>query len=55
MAAKVDNNWLWQKRFCHINFDNIVKASSTFAVRDLPKIIKPANVVCEECVIAKQK
>ena len=37
LIEKLDNNWLWHKRFCHINFDNIVKVSSTFYVRDFPK------------------
>ena len=46
--AKVDTSWLWHKRFCYINFDNIVKASATFAVRDLPKILKPTNIMCKE-------
>ena len=32
-----------------------MKASNAFVVRDLPKIVKPTNVVCKECVIAKQK
>ena len=53
LVAKVDNNWLWHRRFCHINFDNIVKVSSTFAVRDLPEIIKSTNVFYKECILAK--
>ena len=53
LVAKVDNRWLWHKRFYHIKFDNIVKVSSTFAVKDYPKIIKPTNVVCKECILAK--
>ena len=32
-----------------------MKASSAFVVRDLPKIVKPTNVVFKECIIAKQK
>ena len=48
LVAKVDNNWLWHRRFCHINFDNIVKVSSMFVVRDLPKIIKPTNNICKK-------
>ena len=55
LVAKVDNSWLWHRRFCHINFDNIVKVSSTFEIRDLPKIVKPTNIVCKECILAKQK
>ena len=39
----------------HINFDNILKACSIFFVKYLPKIVKPTNVVCKECVMAKQR
>ena len=53
LVAKVDKSWLWHRRFYQINFDNIVKINSTFAVRDFPKITKPANVVCKECILAK--
>ena len=41
--------------FYHIKFDIIVKVSSTFVVRDLPKIIKPTNIVCKEYIMAKKK
>ena len=53
LIAKFDNIWLWHRRFCHINFDNIVKISSTFAVRDFPKITKPTYVVCKQCILVK--
>ena len=53
LVAKVDENWLWHKRFCHIKFDSIVKTSSMFAVRYLPKIVKPTNTICNECVLTK--
>ena len=53
LVAKVDNKWLCHRRFCHINFDNIVKVSSTFSPRDFLKITKPTNVVCKECILAK--
>ena len=53
LVVKVDKNWLWHRRFCHINIDSIVKVSSTFAVRDLLKITKPTNVICKECILAK--
>ena len=55
LVAKVYNSWLWHIRFCHINFDNIVKVSNTLATRDLPKITKPFDIVCKECILAKQK
>ena len=28
LVAKVDDNWLWHKRFFHISFDNTVKTSN---------------------------
>ena len=52
-GTKIDNNWLWHRRFCHINFDDIVKSSKTFSMRDLPKIAKPTDIVCKECILAK--
>ena len=53
LVAKVDDCWLWNKIFCHINFDIIVNNSSMFAVRDFPKIVKPTNTICKECVLAE--
>ena len=53
LVAKVDESWLWHKRFCHINFVRIVKNSSMYEVRDFPKIVKPTNTICKECVLAK--
>ena len=32
-----------------------MKVSSTFVVRYLRKIVKPTNVVCKECILAKLK
>ena len=55
LVANIDNSWLWDRRFYHINFDDIVKASRKFVVRDLLKITKPSDIVCEECILAKQK
>ena len=48
LVAKIDESWLWHKRFCHINFDSIVKTS-----RDLPKIVKPTNTIWKEFVLEK--
>ena len=53
LVNKVEDSWLWHKRIFHINFDNIVKVSTTFFVRDFPKIMKPSNMMCKECVLAK--
>ena len=32
-----------------------MKVTSTYAIRDLPKIIKPTNVICKECFLTKWK
>lgn len=39
LVVKVDDNWLWNKRFCHINFDSIVRTSR----------------VCKESILEKHK
>ena len=46
---------MWHRSFCHINFDDIVKVSRTFAIRNFPKITKPIDIFCKECILAKQK
>ncbi|GLJ39976.1 hypothetical protein SUGI_0817840 [Cryptomeria japonica] len=43
LIAHIDESWLWHKRLFHVNFDCIVKISTTKAVRDLPRIVKPHN------------
>ena len=53
LVAKVDESWLWHKRIYHIKFDNIAKTSNMFAFRDFPKIVKPTNTICKECVLKK--
>ena len=39
LVVEADDNWLWHKRFYHINFDNIEKVSTTYVVIDFPKIV----------------
>ena len=52
--SMVDESWLWHRRLGHLNFDNLVKISKKEIVRDLPKIIKPLNLVCRHCQHGKQ-
>lgn len=52
--TQIDESWLWHKRMCHVNFDCMVKISSSREVRDLPKFIKPSNLVCKECQLGKK-
>ena len=46
LVVRVDKIWLCHRRFFYIKFDNIVKAGSTFAIRDFPRIMEPTYVVC---------
>jgi hypothetical protein len=49
----IDESWLWHRRLGHINFDNLVKANNLGLVTNLPKIIKPSNVMCRHCCWAR--
>lgn len=51
--AKFDDSWIWHRRLCHVNFDNIVKASKIKAVRGLLVLNKPENPLCRECQLGK--
>jgi hypothetical protein len=37
-----------------INFDNLVKVIKKEAVREMLKILKPANILCKHCLQGKQ-
>ena len=47
--------WLWQKRLCHVNFDNLVSISNMKRVRGLPKLKKYDNMICKQCQLGKMK
>jgi hypothetical protein len=50
---KLDESWLWNRRFGHLNFDHIVKMNHEGTVKDLPRISKPNNYVCESSQMGK--
>lgn len=54
MMGQVEKNWLWHRNLGHISFNNLVKISSKNAVRDIPKIKKPKNGICDSCQKGKQ-
>lgn len=54
LISQIDESWIWNKRICHVNFDCIIKISSSKAIRDLPRIVKPFDLVCRECQLGKQ-
>ena len=53
LMAKFDDRWIWKRRLCHVNFDNITKASKIKAVRGLPVLRKLDNTLCRECQLGK--
>jgi hypothetical protein len=54
LVVKIDDVWLWHKRLCHVNFDNLVSISNMMKVRGLPKLKKPANnIMCKQCQLGK--
>ena len=53
-VSRADENWLWRKRLGH-SFDNLININKKNAIRDIPKIIKPDQVVYGPCRHGKQK
>ena len=39
--AQVEESWLWHKRLCHVNFDNMMKIRKYKKVRRIPNLKKP--------------
>ena len=49
LIVEFDDLWLWHKRLCHVNFDNVVSISSMRRVRGFPKLKKPDNIIFKQC------
>ena len=49
LVVQYDVVWLWHKRLCHVNFDNLVSISKMKRVRGLPKLKNPNNVIFKSC------
>ena len=45
LVVELDDAWLWHKRLCHVNFDNLVSISNMKKVNGLPKLKKPDNII----------
>ena len=43
--VKEDESWIWHKILGHIYFENIIKINKKEVVRDMPKIVKPSNIM----------
>ena len=47
--GKEDESWISRKIMGHIHFYNLVNARKKQAVREIPKITNPTNVICKHC------
>ena len=53
--AQVEEIWLWHRRLCHVNFDNMVKIRKLKKVRGIPSLKKPNVGLCKNCQIGKMR
>ena len=51
--AQVEKIWLWHRRLCHVNFDNMVKIKKFRKVRGIPSLKKLDVGLCNNCQIGK--
>lgn len=47
LFSRIKDAWLWHKRLCHVNFENMVKICRNKRVRDLPNLQKSKNAMCK--------
>ena len=52
--GKLYENWLWHRRFGHVNFKNLEKISKNHVIRKMPQITKPPNTSCKHYQLGKQ-
>ena len=53
LFAQQEDVWLWHKRLCHVNFDNVVNISKMKKVRGFQKLKKSDNAMCKQCQLGK--
>ena len=49
LVVNFNDKWLWHKRLCYVNFDNLVSISNMKKVRGFLKLKNLDNVVCKQC------
>ena len=47
LIVRFDDVWLWNKRLCHVNFDNLISISNMKKFRYFPKLKKLDNTICK--------
>ena len=53
LISQVEESWLWNRRLCHVNFDNMVKIRKFKKLRGIPSLKKPNVGLCKNCQIGK--
>ena len=53
LMVKSDDVWLWHKRLCHVNFDNLVNINKMVKLRGLTRLMKLENTICKQCQLGK--
>ena len=53
--AQVEVCWLWHKRLCYVNFDNMVKIRKHRRVRGIPSLKKHDMGLCMNFQIGKME
>ena len=53
LIVRFDDVWLWHKRLCQVNFDNLISINNMKKVKGLPKLKKPDNTMCKQCQLGK--
>ncbi len=53
LIVKLHDVFLWHKRPCHVNFDNLISIRKKKKVRGFPKLKKPKNRMCKKCQLEK--
>ena len=53
LISQVEEGWLWHRRLCHVNFDNMVKIRKFRKVRGIPSLKKPDIDLCKKCQMGK--
>ena len=47
------NVWLWHKRLCHVNFDNLIDINKMMKLIGLPRLKKHENTMYKQCHLGK--
>ena len=49
LVVEFDDIRLWNKRLCHVNFDNLVNIMNMKRAKGFPKLKKPNSIDCKQC------